>query len=379
MKIVIWTGGALETWGAWSMIDGGIGGSETAAARVADHLARRGHEVEVWGRVRASVVSYSAGSCRFVPVESDDVRVDCDVCVSSREPQAIAMQPRCRLSVLWMHDASSGPDWYGYLGHYDLVFCLSKWARKAFLAQYPDVRESRVLVTRNGVEPALFLRLGETPDHLRPVLKEGDFRYRFVYSSSPDRGLGRLLDLWPRIKKRVPEAQLGVFYGTGNLRRWAASSSNPSTRTAMLRSCDYVEHRMTELEGEGVYYFGRVGQADLAQAFLESSLWLYPTSFCETFCITALESQAAGCWPVTSRIGALPETCRAGTLLAEEPSDPGYDEAFVAAVAEAVSDRGTRLAAQELGEARRHVLTHATWAHVAAEWEDLFASKARPA
>src|SRR6185295_11417863 len=38
---------------------------------------------------------------------------------------------------------------------------------------------------------------------------------RFIFSSSPDRGLDVLLNLWPTIREHIPDAQLDIFYGWG--------------------------------------------------------------------------------------------------------------------------------------------------------------------
>ena len=42
----------------------------------------------------------------------------------------------------------------------------------------------------------------------------------------------------------------------------------------------------------GVVWRGPVDQETLALELQEADLWFYPTSFCETYCITAVEMQA---------------------------------------------------------------------------------------
>lgn len=376
MKIVIWTGGALETWGWDSLLEGGIGGSETAAAKIAHHLARRGHEVEIWGRVRPSTCMAvgSTGRVCFVPANPSQVapEIDCDVFVSSREVAALDLGPQAALKVLWLHDAYCEDGLGGYLEKYDLILVLSKWARRAFMNQCPDVDAERIVVTRNGIEPELFLQEGETLDTLRPVDKPGARAYRFIYSSSPDRGLRRLLQMWPQLRERVPGAQLGIFYGTNNIRA-AVRNESPIAQLATLAMADYLDHHVGEMEALGVHYFGRVGQGELARSFLESALWLYPTRFCETFCITALEAQAAGAYPIVTPVGALPETVRRGKFVAG-PTELDYEQRFVDAVADAVGPGAAEIRAAA-ALSRREVLRTCSWASVAAEWEDLFLTK----
>ena len=390
MKIVFWIGGSFESWGPRSL-ETGIGGSEVAAARMAEHLTRQGHEVAVWGKVKDESVTYGGRPVCYLAAgpgthrEGARVALDCDVLVSSRDLAALShleWADHKPLSVLWVHDVHVGDDWQGVLSSYDLVFCLSRWARSAFMHYYPDVPAEKLVVTRNGIEPSLFLREGETVDDLGPV--EGvpgrplyKRPHRCIYSSSYDRGLVRLLDLWPRIKQKVPDADLGVYYGTKSARAAAALYPGPRSRD-MLLQLDYLEHRMAKMEPDGVHYLGRCGQSALAQAFLESGLWLYPTSFCETSCISALEAQTAGCYPITSSIGALPETVRRGVIIAH-PEYAGYDDAFVDAVAGAVGPRAAEVAG-DVAQNRREVLAECSWAGVAAEWIRMFEERisARP-
>jgi glycosyltransferase involved in cell wall biosynthesis len=46
---------------------------------------------------------------------------------------------------------------------------------------------------------------------------------------------------------------------------------------------------------------------ELAIEYLKSDVWLYPTDFLETYCITAVEAQMAGCLCATVGIGSLEE------------------------------------------------------------------------
>lgn len=378
MKIVIWTGGALETWGPQSL-DTGIGGSETAVVCLSHELARRGHHVEVVGRVTQTEVRPSRtglgpdkqGIVRYVPFDSGaSYHFDCDVFVSLRELDAFRhFVPKCRASVLWLRDADQGIDDKGHMIDYDRIFCRSLWARDVFLRNYPNVSDEKVRVKRNGIDPGKFLRQGESLDAPSPVDKT-ERKFRFIYSSSPDRGLARLLDLWPAIKQRVPEASLSVFYGTDNIDLCARF--RPYDHSAQRAS--YQAHQLVDqMQGMGelgVTYFGRVGQSYLAGAFMESSLWLYPTSFGETSSITALEAMAAGAYPVITYLGALPEIVKSGAFI-HYPEERLYDLAFADTVSWAVGQGRTEVVKNSY-QNRQYVLKECTWEKIAAEWETSF-------
>src|ERR1041385_956964 len=82
---------------------------------------------------------------------------------------------------------------------------------------------------------------------------------------------------------------------------------------------DKIFYNVDLLGGEdgGVYMHGRVNQAELAKWQAGQHIWLYPTAFMETFCITAIEAQAAGILPLTSNLAALKETVASDHLRIE--------------------------------------------------------------
>lgn len=67
--------------------------------------------------------------------------------------------------------------------------------------------------------------------------------------------------------------------------------------------------KIEEYKSLGVTEHGKVGHKKLAEIMKETSVWAYPcTDPRETFCITAVKAQAAGCVPVVTLLGALEET-----------------------------------------------------------------------
>jgi glycosyltransferase involved in cell wall biosynthesis len=363
MRIVIWTGPAWETWGPGSL-DTGIGGSELAAIHVAQGLARLGHEVEIVGQVHPGTwrgVTFTDSWTHVPKISRPPTPIECDVFVSSRSLTALAgIKPHCRLSALWMHDIHVGPDPGGLMDGYDIILNPSAWAGETASRHYPRVPIDRFVVTRNGIDPSLYAG---------PVGKTG---CRAVYSSSPDRGLDKLLDYWPAIRGMRPDAELHVYYGFDTWERMAEFNHDRIARLTI----DIFRTRLARMEGQGVVTHGRVGQAELARAWMGASLWLYPTSFCETSCITAMEAQAAGAWPITSDLAALRETLRHGVRIIPPNTRDGYREEFLGHVRSSLEgdDHGR---ADSLGIVREWMLRNRGWDGVARQWEGLFTDRMR--
>jgi glycosyltransferase involved in cell wall biosynthesis len=352
LKICIWTGEAWERWTPRSLASG-IGGSETAAVNVARELALYGHEVTV-------VSDCPAGECtdgvEYVPwrdVVEGRRLLEGDIAVVSRQPSAIEYVGRFAKKLLWVHDIHVGPNTptiRGFIERYDRVLALSRWHKEFLLAAYPFLRESSVVVTRNGIDPSRFMTM------------LGKNENRLIWSSSWDRGLRHLLAVMPEIRKRVPDVVLHVYYGS---KLWKDLRPDQATEIAA------IEGLLAEGARAGwAIDHGRVGQDELAEAFVHSKVWAYFTDFHETSCISAMEAQAAGAVPVTMRLAALPETVKHGLILDGDPNDPEVRRKYADEVVTLLEDEGMRRAIAYAG--RRHALANLTWAGVAIEWDGLF-------
>jgi predicted O-linked N-acetylglucosamine transferase (SPINDLY family)/glycosyltransferase involved in cell wall biosynthesis len=359
LDVLVWTGPAWERWGPESLRTGGIGGSETAAILLGRELARRGHRVTALGEHQGLEGSHDG--VRYVHYQRGVERprdFPADVLVCSRQPSMLDIPFPRRASFVWAHDTSVGPSdrrLAEQLSRVDRIFCLSEWHKRLFLAQYPFLDPGAVLVTRNGLDLSRFQR--------DPV-KLGN---RLVYSSSPDRGLERLLELMPSIRYHVPDVELHVYYGFVTWKKIAEARGDREDLERIRR----IEALLETHEARGlVTYHGRVDQTELADAFLAAKVWAYPTWFTETYCISAAEAQAAGCVPVTTALAALPETVSHGLLLEPPCTTPDYARAFVGNVVRLLRDETERLRLATAG--REHALENHGWDRVAESWEGHF-------
>jgi glycosyltransferase involved in cell wall biosynthesis len=336
----------------------GIGGSEVAVIHMARSLAALGHEVTCIGDHMGYEGNYDG--VKYLPFQRlVGSWLECDLMISSRDKKAYRAPVKAQKKIFWSHDLGVGDDWAKDLLNFDRFFCLSNYAKRVFLNYYQHVPEERVYVTRNGIDAERYVRL--PPKATEP---------RFFYSSSPDRGLDVLLYMWPKIREFSPNAELHVFYGFDN---WQKAAESMGQRAEILKVA-YYRDLVEGKEGKGIFYRGRVGQYTLAQAQLASALWLYPTGFRETYCISALEAQAACAVPVTTALGALTETVKRGVLLSPPNTVVGYREAFVSTVKSFLTDDSpdmTKKLAVMRNEGREWACKQ-TWVSLAWEWSRYF-------
>jgi glycosyltransferase involved in cell wall biosynthesis len=327
--VAIYTGGGWEPWHPSDIYTRGLGGSETAAIRLASALSDLGFVVTVYGEMREDTcwkdVIFRHHS-KFDPL-------DARACtISSRIPQ-IFDRPVSGLRLLWVHDVDCGGELTpARASRIDHVLTLSGWHTSNVKGRYPFLTDGQVLQIRNGIDHNLF-----TP---KPW---ADRAQRVLYTSSPDRGLDVLLELWPRVREQVPDAILEHCY----------AQVYDKIAEVDPRISAHRDHIRQLADQPGVRSIGSLSQPELAALMCDSRVWCHPswigpanTVFHETSCIGAMEAQAAGCLVVASNWGALSETVRWGRLVNSDPGGPRWKDALVTHIVEGLTDH-------DVGEAAR--------------------------
>lgn len=360
LKICIWTGPAWEKWSPRHIDEQGIGGSETAAVLMARELHLRGHQVTVLSDCGPELEGKYDGVTyhHYDRAMQSPKDYACDVYIISRQPSAADIPIPHRTKILWVHDIHVGQpsaDLLRQLETFDSIFCLSEWHKNFFHSTYRQLPSNRIHVTRNGIDISRFQE--------KPV-KKGN---RLIFSSSPDRGLDRLIELMPQILERVPNTELHVYYGFDNWKKAITLYNNPAEAERLGKFEKLIEE---ESKKGYLHYHGRVNQRALAQAFLASKVWAYPTWFTETSCISAMEAQAAECVPVTSYLAALTETVTHGYAIRASSTSEEYANVFVKRVISLLSDEKMRADIASVG--RQYTLANCSWSSVAREWEEFF-------
>jgi 2-polyprenyl-3-methyl-5-hydroxy-6-metoxy-1,4-benzoquinol methylase/glycosyltransferase involved in cell wall biosynthesis len=362
----------------------GLGGSETALAKMAEQFARDGFDVRVYagtgGGIRGDHISVDRevppnGQVHYSPATEWNPGEDCDLFISSRVPEAFDRTITAPRRVLWLHDA----DYADRLtaeraGRATDILVLSEFQRDLLTERYPHLAEHPGLaVSRNAVEPELF------PDAVAT-----DREPWVVFSSSPDRGLDVLLECWPAIRGRAQEAGIDAQLHHTYAPVYHQLRTQPGF--AHLATFHAKLEELAEAAGEGIVAHGSMTQPELAELFAKAAVWAYPSwntpsggAFPEISCISAMEAQAGGAYPVCLDYGALRETVNIGELIpsitAGDPprlSTP-WREQFVDAVVAALEGGEAYTKARV---ANRDHYPGGGWAEVCREWQGQFIGQA---
>lgn len=286
----------------------GLGGSESAVIYISKELVKLGFEVTVFNNCEDSLHSKPGtyNGVRYIDNSQAKLHNEhYDIVISSRSiiPFVDDEYPflhKARKKILWLHDTFiEGDQIVEKLvveGKIDYIFTLSDWHTTYILnsAHGPmrnyEVLKKKVFQTRNGAVchiPEVDLSKKD-PNH-------------FVYNSSATKGMIPLVeDIWPEIKKRLPEARLTVIGGYYRFREGAEPDAQENTVAQLAKRQD--------LKDLGVTFTGVIPQQEVASILANAWMMLYPGAFPETFGISTLESLLYKTPLVTTRFGALEET-----------------------------------------------------------------------
>jgi glycosyltransferase involved in cell wall biosynthesis len=132
--------------------------------------------------------------------------------------------------------------------------------------------------------------------------------HSIVWASSPDRGLHVLLHLFPRIRQKVPDAILKIFYRFEPWYQGVKDAMTPNGQRAR-----YIEEcidRLGKYGENGVFVIGDISNREMARELLSSKMLAYtcePFRFTEGFSVTIMDACAAGCIPIISDVDAIGE------------------------------------------------------------------------
>lgn len=287
MDLVIYCGMTDAIWTPSSVKKNGIGGSEEAVLWVSKLLARRGWNVTVYNNCGHKEV-FEDGVL-FKPFWSWNYRDKQDVVILWRHPKPLDFDINANKIFIDLHDViPSGEFTEKRLQKVTKIFVKTKAHRVLF----PNIPDDKFVIIPNGIDPLAFAVTGKRDPYL------------MINTSSPDRSLTALVDLFIEVKKRVPQARLKWCYG------WSVFDSSYAGNSKMMGWKDDLIKKMHSVDG--IEDLGRINHEEIARLHAEANIWAYPTEFYEIHCISAVKAQAAGDIPVTTDFAALNETVNYG-------------------------------------------------------------------
>ena len=347
-RLVLFCGMSIEAWGPDSLGQG-IGGSEEAVIHLMSRLAKRGWIIDVYGNTGQQGFIERNG-VRWHNADAYDKSQPCEIFIAWRVPWYIDHAcPEGARCFLWCHDVQEAHNYSEYaLKRLEKIIVLSQYHR-SLLPTFPD---SLFMISRNGIDPLDF----EGESDRQP--------FSCIYTSSPDRGLDVLLDMWPAITKAIPEATCKVLYGF--------TKNYDEMHKGDIRFKEYKDKILNAMRQPGIEYLGRVSHEKVASLLKSSKLFLYPAHFPEISCISAQKAQAAGAIPVCTTHAALDETVQHGIKIKGSSIDEGVPEQWATEVIKLLKDEARQEAIR--APMREWALKTYDWDGVADQWHEVFSA-----
>jgi len=262
--ILFYTGFAEFLWNISYSENNALGGSERAVINIAKELSKN-YTIFIVG----DVLEETIGNIKFIHRFNFNKKIHFKYIIISRYISFFTIFPNITADrlILMAHDTHFMNNLSGCnkspeeiiensIDKIDCCVCLTQWHANEYSMLYPKLK---YVIINNGISPELFL----------PGSK---IESSFIYTSGSIRGLRRLLDLWPGILQILPNAVLNI----------ASYEPFPNNDLDNL-----LQIQINNLKN--VYHHGKLNQIKLYLLMQSSEYWLYPCSFRETSCITAME------------------------------------------------------------------------------------------
>lgn len=335
-SVVFFCSSAFEDWGPESL-EKGCGGSEEAVIQLTKRLVNLGWEVTVYNNC---IQEKTIDGVKWVRYERFNPRDMFNILVSWRNNTFIDAKTAVK-KYIDMHDVPTEKQYY----QGDAVKGVKLMVKSQFHRSLFDLSDEQFCIIPNGVDLEQFRSPKKTKNNL-------------VWTSSYDRGLDNLLEMWPKIKKEVPDATLDCYYGFQlyDTTPWGAKPEGQAWK-----------HHMQELlKQDGVIDHGRVGTSEVAQAYLKADVWAYPSGFLEIDCITATKAMAAKCVPIATELAALKERNQ-GVPIVGDINDPKVKATFRDELITLLKDEDRKNRIRE-----RIDVSDYDWQRVAEKWDEEF-------
>lgn len=279
----------------------GLTGSETSCFSFATEMAKRGHNVSLYAPINDRIPpTYRWGNVNVKRLETVGYsRQPPEVMYSWNEPDVFKYCPSTTLRMVNQQLNDFGYCQYQDYDDYVDIYTSPSDNHRAYISQATPIKE-KWKVLGNGFDPKMFF-------------SQEKKKYSVIYASSPDRGLHILLQAWPQIKKRVPQATLDIYYDCTNYFQHIARQDKSKNKDPWIQEYinrgEYIVYALDKMKnGYDIIHHQSISKKMVGEKMGSAEILAYPCSsvcFTEGFSATIMEACASGVLPIISDQDAL--------------------------------------------------------------------------
>ena len=261
-----------------------------------------------------------------------------------------------KINVLWMHHFVNQKEAQNlgskdFVEKLDFIVFNSNWNFEKFVYQY-KIPGSKSIVIKNAIEKIDFQK--------KPTDK-----INLIYHTTPWRGLVHILKVFKKLNLENVELNICT-----------------STKIYGKKFDDILGKKYESIFDEckntkNVNYLGFLENKKIIELLKKMHIFSYPSIWPETSCIAAIESMAAGCEVVTTKLGALNETCSPfGKIINFEKTPEELEIKYKKALLESINNFWSNETQEKLKLQRETINNTYSWEARSTEWKNFF-NKAR--
>lgn len=192
-----------------------------------------------------------------------------------------------RRHIFYAHDLPEDPESHRlgdplFRKQFDKFVFVSNWQMEQY-CEKRGIAYSQSAVIKNSIDP------------IDVSKRTRSDKIRFIYHSTPHRGLEILVPVFAELAKHCDDIELDV-YSSFKLYGW---DHRDEQYRGLFAACD---------EHPKIRYHGTVSNEELREALVNSDIFAYPSIWKETSCLCLIEAMSAGLLCIHPNLAALPET-----------------------------------------------------------------------
>ena len=284
--LVYYCGFTTHTWNPKLFKTKGFGGSEEAVIHLSQEFAKDGYNVTVYANIGNEEIVENG--VVWKPFWAFNPRDKVDHLILWRSPKMCDYELNANNIYIDLHDViKEGEFTKKRLEKINKIFVKTQFHRSLF----QNVPDEKFAIIPNGIK---------TQDFDGAIEKD---QYMMLNTSSPDRSMEAVVEIYRQVKELVPNAKMYWAYG------WDVYDAAHSGDKKMMK---WKEELVNKMKDAGIIQLGKVQQNELVNYYKKANVFLYPSEFAEIDCISVKKAQLAGCKVITTDFGALNESVQTG-------------------------------------------------------------------